>query len=75
VLVHRVCVMSARASDRPAGRQIDRQRGAPGDMCCSLVSFQEKIAKIFLWVRGREEQKALWPGPECESKGDLCVSD
>ena len=44
-------------------------------MCCSLVSVQEKIAKIFLWVRGREEQKALWPEPECESKGDLCVGD
>ena len=70
-----MCVMSACASDRPAGRQIDRQQGAPGDMCCSLVSVQEKIAKIFLWVRGREEQKALWPEPECESKGDLCVGD
>ena len=61
--------MSARASDRPAGRQTDRQRGALGDMCWSLVSVQDKTVKIFLWVRGREEQKALWPEPGCHSHG------
>lgn len=46
-------------ADRPAGRQIDWQEGALGDMCWSLVNVQDKILKIFLWVGGGEEQKAF----------------
>lgn len=71
-----MCLLCRHAlADRPAGRQTDRQEGALGDMCWSLVNVQDKILKIFLWVGGGKEQKALWREPRYKYWGGPCTGD